>query len=65
MKRRRWVIREPEPAETVSAAAVSTILALGVGVVTFYLTRAFLAREPAAEGVDDGAVSGGTDVATR
>ncbi len=41
-----YVRRAPTKEDTAGAAAVSLALAIGVGAVTFYLAKAFLAREP-------------------
>ena len=38
--------RPPDPSRTAAAAAVAAGVAVGVGAVTYYLTRIFLAREP-------------------
>ena len=44
--RRRWVRNDPDRRETLGAGLVAGAVAAGVGVVTFYLARLFLAREP-------------------
>jgi len=41
----RYLRVEPDRKETLSAAVASGMLALGVGVVAFYLMRLFLSRE--------------------
>lgn len=42
---RRFLRRKPDRKETTSAAVVSGVLAAGVGLVTFYFVRLFLARD--------------------
>lgn len=42
----RYVRNEPDKRESAAAAVVSGAVAIGVGVVTFYFARLFLAREP-------------------
>jgi len=44
--KRRWLRLEPERKDTAAAALLATTLGLGVGMVTFYLVRLLLAREP-------------------
>lgn len=41
-----WIRVPPEPRDTVAAGIVAGAVAAGVGLVTFYLLRTFLAREP-------------------
>lgn len=48
----RYVRTKPTKDQSWSAAAASVALAAGVGVVTFYVTRLFLAREPLSKPVD-------------
>lgn len=45
-KRRRWIRVRPDRGENLRAALAAGALAAGVGVVSFYLTRLLLAREP-------------------
>jgi hypothetical protein len=45
-RRRRWVRTPAGGRENAGAALVAGAVAAGVGVVTFYLTRVLLAREP-------------------
>ncbi len=49
----RYVRRRLSRGDGLAAAAVSLAVAAGVGVVTFYVTRIFLSREPVGSG-DDG-----------
>jgi hypothetical protein len=42
----RYLRNRPTRSENVRAAAVSSAIAAGVGVVTFYFARMLLAREP-------------------
>ena len=42
----RWIRVPSEPRHDLTAALVAGTLAVGVGVVTFYLVRLLLAREP-------------------
>jgi hypothetical protein len=44
--RQRYIRVPAEKKDTVAAAILSGAAAAAVGVVTFYLTRTFLAREP-------------------
>ena len=44
--RRRWVQVPPGPREEVVSAVAAGLLGAGVGLVTFYLVRLLLAREP-------------------
>lgn len=57
--------RRPECRETVTAAALAAGVAVGVGAVTFYLTRLFLAREPLGERTDTDEPAGTDGGATR
>jgi len=41
----RWIRIPPEPRHDVAAALAAGVLAVGVGVVTFWLARLVLARE--------------------
>ena len=41
----RWVPREPTKQDRIAAAVTSLAVAAGVGIVTFYVTRLFLARD--------------------
>ena len=41
----RYVRTEPTRRESLSAASLSVAVAAGVGAVTFYVTRLFLARD--------------------
>lgn len=43
--KRRFVRREPRSKDTVGAALLSGVLAVGVGLVSFYFVRLLLARE--------------------
>ena len=53
--KQRYVRVPPRRQDTVGALMASGIVAAGVGAVTFYLTRLFLAREPlGTEGHGDG-----------
>lgn len=45
-RRRRWLRLPPERGDTLGAALISGALGAGVGLVSFYLARLFLAREP-------------------
>ncbi|MDA0311803.1 MAG: hypothetical protein O2992_06765 [Gemmatimonadetes bacterium] len=42
----RYLRNRPNRSETLCAAVMASGLAAGVGLVAFYLTRTFLAREP-------------------
>ena len=42
----RYLRNRPTREENVRAAVLSSMIAAGVGVVTFYFTRMLLAREP-------------------
>jgi len=41
-----WIRRPPEARDTAAAFVLAGVAAVGVGAVTFYLTRLLLAREP-------------------
>lgn len=45
-QRRRWIRVPPGRRDNLGAALAAGALAAGVGVLTFYVTRLFLAREP-------------------
>jgi hypothetical protein len=45
---------EPEPGDNLRAGLLAGVLAGGVAVVSFYLTRLFLTREPLEPLVSDG-----------
>ena len=49
MTRRRWVRMEPTGRDRAAAAVVATALGASVGVVTFYLARMMVTREPLPE----------------
>lgn len=57
----RYVRTEPTSRDTWSAAAVSLMVATGVGIVSFYLTRLFLSRDI----VGDSAEAESKDVVAR
>lgn len=42
----RWIRVRPSTGDTVAAGVVAGALAAGVGLVTFYVLRTLLAREP-------------------
>ncbi len=46
MSRRRWIEVPITKEQTVQAGLMSGIVAVGAGVLTFYVTRMLLAREP-------------------
>jgi hypothetical protein len=46
---RRFVRREPEAKDTLGAALLSGVLAVGAGLVSFYFVRLLLAREEVGE----------------
>lgn len=46
--KRRWVRVPPDREDTLRAALTAGVLAVGVGTVTFWAVRLFLAREPIA-----------------
>ena len=45
-RRRRWIRVPPERKHAVASLFVSGAVAAGVGLVTYYVTRTLLAREP-------------------
>jgi hypothetical protein len=45
-----WIRVPPERGDTVAAGVVAGAVAAGVGLVTFYLVRTLLAREPLSGG---------------
>lgn len=45
----RYIRSRPGRKDTATAAVASAVLAAGVGLVTFYLVRLLLTRDPAAE----------------
>ena len=50
----RYARKRLERGDDLAAALVSTALAAGVGLVTFYLMRLIIAREPVGAGSGDG-----------
>jgi hypothetical protein len=44
--RRRWIRVRPERRDDVGALLAAGVVAAGLGAVTFYVSRLFLAREP-------------------
>lgn len=62
-----WIRRPPERQESIASLLAAGIAAVGVGAVTFYLTRILLARDslggPEAPALPEEGSGGGSDAA--
>ncbi len=61
----RYRRRPPTRGETARAAVISAALGAGIGLVSFYLTRLLLAREPLASGATASGSGGSTPTSSE